>query len=295
MRFRIQSIALILGLFALVACQGPVYQTPSATGNGAQNAPSRGVNDDIAYNGNDNGQDVILQTFSWNSASLLQPNYYNTLATNASGIRAYFTYAWLPPPANSADIPGYMPGDWKNLKNNYGTQAELKSLIAALQPATGRQTQVLADIVVNHRAGTGTPINYPGQGSFYNNYNYGNEFNMTGENFIFGNEDNYGSGKGPSGFGLASEGTWTFGGRTYHNEDFVGSPDLNHWNANTRGLVASWLNWLKKPLNAGFNGWRYDMIGGYSPEFLGSYNDQSLPTLSVGEKTNLCPRHRLSY
>lgn len=221
---------------------------------------------DIAYNGNDNGKDVMLQAFTWDSANQ-NKTWYNTINTNAAAIGSLYTVAWLPPPNSSPDFSkqGYMPTDWYNLNNWYGTQAQLKTAIASLK---SKNVKVLADIVVNHRAGMTQCVH----GKWVN---YTNPV-MNGTNL------NKGDGCATCSTG-GYEGTWAYGGRTYNNDNYSATNDLDHWNADTRTKIKSWQTWLKNISNAGFDGWRYDFIRGFAPQHLGEYNTASAPYLSVGE------------
>ena len=41
------------------------------------------------------------------------------------------------------------------------------------------------------------------------------------------------------------------------------------------------MGWLKNTI--GFDGWRYDLVKGFSPYYVGMYNDATSPYFSVGE------------
>src|SRR5437588_373062 len=56
--------------------------------------------------------------------------------------------------------------------------------------------------------------------------------------------------------------------------------DLDHTNPDVRATVKGFLRRLKA---VGFKGWRYDLVKGYHPRFVGEYNDATAPGLSVGE------------
>lgn len=273
---------LIAGVF-LVGCQNAVVsqnvEEVSDLSDGISAVDRSGT--DISYNGNDaTGKDIILQAFHWGSHNGAGTNtWYDHLNSQAATIGGLFPVVWLPPPSATADQQGYMPSDWANLSSRYGTQTDLKDLIVALH---NRSVKVLADIVVNHRSARA-------QCSLGNwdVYNY-SSFGMGGPDFMNWNVDVVGDGgkKNDSSHMTsgATEGSWSWGGRSYGNEDFGGSCDINHWNSATRNTIKSWLNWLKNASNAGFDGWRFDMIGGYDPAYLGEYNFGTSPYLSVGEK-----------
>lgn len=273
-------------IWTLASCQSPlnVQEAPEASHAFASPdfAASRSGSD-IAYNGNDNGRDVVLQAFHWNanSASVPQGNWYLHLQSLAPEIRSLFSAVWLPPPSSSAAPQGYMPSDWANLNSAYGSAQNLRDLLTAFRTGTPR-VYTLADIVVNHRSAFSQ-----GPTGVWDQYNFPS-FPMSFWDFMDQSVDVIGNGGVKSNANVmvsgVHEGSWSIGGRTYWNEDFSGSPDINHWNAGTRGVVSSWLGWLKNVANAGFDGWRFDMIGGYDPAYLGEYNLASSPYLSVGEK-----------
>ncbi|HNZ28068.1 MAG TPA: alpha-amylase family glycosyl hydrolase, partial [Spirochaetota bacterium] len=180
-----------------------------------QSASSSGT--DIPYNGS-NG-DVMLQAFHWNSKNgKNSKTWYNYLYSIRAKLRTYYNVIYLPPPAQSADGYGYMPGDWANLNSDYGTQASLKSLISALHASPKKY--VIADIVVNHRSAKSKCPH-----GIWCKYDYAAN-SMVAADFIKGSLDVIND----SGWkacntcmnGTASEGSWSYGGRTYYNEDFTG-------------------------------------------------------------------------
>lgn len=263
--------------------QNAVLASASPPAPASEAKPRSADGSDIPYNGNDDGTDVLLQAFSWTSKDYNEHNqrWYGHLTSLVPEITASFSAVWLPPPASSADGQGYMPSDWANLGTPYGSAQELRALIAALHRARP-QVKAIADIVINHRSAKSTCSNGVWDQYGYSSFGMGHPdfmdhtVDVIDEEGRKGDNDHMHSG--------ANEGTWSHNGRTYSNEDFGGSSDLNHYNHATRATVKAWLAWLESPLNAGFDGWRYDMIGGYDPAFLGEYNFASKPYLSVGEK-----------
>ena len=45
--------------------------------------------------------------------------------------------------------------------------------------------------------------------------------------------------------------------------------DLDHTNEDLRSHIKEWLNWLKDDI--GFEGWRFDFVKGYGPQFIKEY------------------------
>ncbi len=233
---------------------------------------------DLAYNGNDQGTDIMLQGFHWDSANQ-QGKWYGILGQMSEEISKYFSVVWMPPPNNTPSFAkqGYMPTEWYDLNNYYGNQADLMKTITALH---NNKLKVLADIVINHRCGT----NQCPHGCWIL---YQNPAMSPGVNLIDGKYDLINSGEENTCKICAnnqhSEGTWSYGWRTYTCDDYNAAPDLSHWEADTRQKVKNWLSWLKNSKNAGFDGWRYDYVRGFAPQFLAEYNDETNPYLSVGE------------
>ncbi len=98
-----------------------------------------------------NNPDIMLQGFHWNSAK--SGVWYNTLQGNVTEISsAGFNMVWLPPPSQAGSLEGYLPEQYNNLNSNYGTENELRTLLAALK---ANNIKSIADIVINHRNGYG--------------------------------------------------------------------------------------------------------------------------------------------
>ena len=213
---------------------------------------------------------VILQGFNWDSAprgegfNAENPNpkwykWYKTLGKYQNDIKDNFEYVWFPPPSktDTASSEGYAPTQLNDLNSCYGTETELKSLISAISP-----TKAIADIVVNHRAGTTS------WGDFTNpkwNEDY-SSITSDDEGFSSSNSPMYGSsnkGSTDSGMGYAA----------YR--------DLDHKNSTVQQGIYSWMNSVLK--RVGFVGWRYDYVKGFGGEYVGYYNAMTDAAFSVGE------------
>ena len=274
-------LILITFLFSLACANNSLLKIDKAEENDVtieQSVSSSGS--PIPYSGSNTASEVMLQAFHWLSKNGKNgTDWYTYLYNQRTTLNTYFDIIYMNPPAESADGQGYMPSDWTDLTTAYGSQSTLKSLISYFN---GRGKKVIADIVVNHRSARAKCSH--GVWCVYNYTNYP----MTSINFIHGPADQVSdSGAKSCGICMTSgylEGSWSYGGRTYYNEDFSGSCDINHWYSGTRTIVKNWLTWLKNTTNAGFHGWRWDMVGGYDPQYLGEYNSSSSPYLSVGEK-----------
>jgi alpha-amylase len=201
------------------------------------------------YNGN--GFDVMLQGFHWTSQNQAQNGkpWYQIISENSGTIKnAGFTIVWFPPPSSTVDSEGYLPNQWYALDTRYGTRTQLQGAINSLLP-----TKSIADIVINHRNGTATG------GADFTNPSFSNNSAAVANN----DECNCGSGNGDSG------------------EGFNASRDLDHSNTSVRNEIVRFQNFLKNDI--GFAGWRYDLVKGYSGNYVGIYNDATQPQFSVGE------------
>jgi alpha-amylase len=195
------------------------------------------------------GGDVLLQGFHWNSHRW---GWWNIVAAKAPDIQAAgFTMVWLPPPSRSADSAGYLPSEWRNLDASYyGTGAQLRTAIGALHT---RGVKVLSDVVVNHRVGTTSWADFSSP-AFTSNAR-----------------------------AVTSNDEWGLGTGALDTGDGYGAArDLDHTYSSVQTEITSWLNWLKGP-NAGYDGWRYDFVKGFSASYVGSYNTATTPYFSVGE------------
>ena len=219
---------------------------------------------------------VMLQGFNWNSAprgtgwnkenpSPYWGNWYGIMKKNAASIKDTFEYVWFNPPSicDSASSEGYAPTELNDLNSYYGTAAELKEVIQAIQPA-----KAIADIVVNHRAGSTCwgdftnpdwgvvkGVKYPAICSDDEAFNAssGDKDHMVGK---------------PSG---AADTGATYG--AYR--------DIDHTNTSVQDGIIAWMNDVLKP--AGFVGWRYDYVKGFAGKYVGKYNAGSSAQFSVGE------------
>jgi alpha-amylase len=196
------------------------------------------------------GRDVLLQGFHWNSHRW---GWWNIVAAKAPDIQAAgFTMVWLPPASRAADSAGYLPSEWRNLDaSRYGTGAQLRSAVSALKT---RGVRVIADVVVNHRVGTANWADFSSPA-----------FTSNAQAVVRNDEWGLGTGNNDTGDG-------------YH-----AARDLDHTYSSVQTEITGWLGWMKQPANAGFDGWRYDYVRGFSGSYVGAYNTATAPYFSVGE------------
>lgn len=197
--------------------------------------------------------DILLQGFNWDSHSTSAP-WYNIVKNNAGDLGdAGFSMVWLPPPSDAAAPQGYLPRELYELNTQYGSQAQLKQCINALH---NNGMKVLADIVINHRVGS---------------TNWADFQNPTWGCWAVTSNDEWGqNGGNPCGAYDT--------GDNYH-----AARDINHQDSRVRNDIRDWMNWMKSPNNAGFDGWRYDYVRGFSGNYVQTYNNQTNAYFSVGE------------
>jgi alpha-amylase len=202
-----------------------------------------------------NGRDILLEGFHWEShqggrdpAIGDRKSWYQIIKENAQAIKAAgFTWVWFPPPSDSLAPQGYIPRRWNRFDTAYGSEAELRSAIRALEPV-----RALADVVINHRVGIHTS---------------GADFDdppFPDNRAAIARDDSSGVGTGHPDSG----------------EHHAAGRDLDHHNPDVRNAIK---NYLRKLKNIGFQGWRYDLTKGYAGQFIAEYNDATEPAFSVGE------------
>ncbi|WP_188170675.1 starch-binding protein [Flammeovirga sp. EKP202] len=203
--------------------------------------------------------DVILQGFHWEAADATKKDWWQNLNSKVGDISsAGFDAIWLPPPSDAADRAGYLPRKWYDLNSNYGTEAELRTLISNLG---NNNVQAIADIVINHRVGS------TGWADF-------TEPSLGGCSSICADDEvnwsEYSTEKGAA-CGDNDSGT-----------QYEAARDLNHNSFTVRDEVKKWMNWLKN--DVGYDGWRYDFVHGFNAYYFAEYNNATSPYISIGEQ-----------
>ena len=221
---------------------------------------------------------VMLQGFNWSSAKRgggyswenRSPNWdywYKVMIDQGAVIGDTFAYVWCPPPSrtDTASSEGYGPTMLNDLDSCYGTEEELLQVIEAIKPA-----KAIADVVVNHRAGTTC------WGDF-TNPDWGV---VKGSNYqvICSDDEGFtGSPNDPHMSGVPSN----MRGAPDTGATYAAYRDLDHTNPVVQQGIVDWMNDVLKP--AGFVGWRYDYVKGFSGKYVGQYNAGSGAEFSVGE------------
>lgn len=202
-----------------------------------------------------NDERVLLQGFYWNAQDV-ENGWYNTVATNAPVLsEAGIDMIWLPPPSDAGAPQGYLPRQLYNLSNEYGTEAEHLAMLSALN---AHNIEPIADIVINHRVGSTNWLDFtnPGWGTW----------SITADDEVWAQ---------PEYQDITNRGSYDTG------TAYGPARDVDHTNPTVQQDIEYWLGTMLK--NAGYSGWRYDFVHGFSADYITQYNNASSASFSVGE------------
>lgn len=207
---------------------------------------------------------VMLQGFSWDSYDYSQ---WTVLEKQADDMKGFIDLVWLPQSGKcieTTQVMGYKPYYYFNQNSSFGTEAELRSLIAKFK-ANG--IGAIADVVVNHRNTEGW-FTFPAE--TYNGVTY----KMLPTD-ICKNDDG-----GATATQATKEGV-SLSNNNDEGQDWDGCRDLDHNSANVQKIIKAYLKFLKEDM--GYTGFRYDMVKGFSGTHVADYNDATGVEFSVGE------------
>lgn len=229
---------------------------------------------------------VMIQGFNWSSAKKdATPDWYSVITNRASDIKAAFAYIWLPPPSKSnGDAPqGYLPTELNVLDNRYGTEAQLNTMLSALYSG-GTGTKAIADIVINHRAGTTCWGDFTNPSFGVEVERDANTNKVTkGVNYraICSNDEGFNDKLAADKYDVHMSTTpLNMRGAADTGEGYDAARDLDHTNLDVQFGIIKWMESLK---TKGFNSWRYDFVKGYGGQYVGLYNSATAPEFSIGE------------
>ena len=207
---------------------------------------------------------VMLQGFSWDSYDYSQ---WTVLEKQADDMKGFIDLVWLPQSGKcieTTQVMGYKPYYYFNQNSSFGTEAELRSLIAKFK-ANG--IGAIADVVVNHRNTDGW-FTFPAE--TYNGVTYQMLSTDICKNDDGGTTATQAKKDGVSLSNNYDEGT-----------DFGGCRDIDHKSKNVQKIIKAYLKFLKEDI--GYTGFRYDMVKGFSGTHVADYNDATGIEYSVGE------------
>lgn len=207
---------------------------------------------------------VMLQGFSWDAYDYSQ---WTVLEKQADDMKGFIDLVWLPQSGKcieATQVMGYKPYYYFNQNSSFGTEAELRSLIAKFK-ANG--IGAIADVVVNHRNTDGW-FTFPTE--TYNGVTY--KMQPTD---ICKNDDGGATAKQATQKGVS------LSNNNDEGQDWDGCRDLDHKSANVQKIIKAYLKFLKEDM--GYIGFRYDMVKGFSGTHVADYNDATGVEFSVGE------------
>lgn len=210
-----------------------------------------------------NYQGVMLQGFYWDSYS---DTKWTALTSKVDEYSKYFTLIWVPNSAKPASNPsmGYDPVYWfSNHTSAFGNESQLRAMIAAYK---AKGVGIIEDVVVNHRSGQTNWYNFPSE-----TWN-GKTWKLV-DGSICSTDEMWAEG----GHGAPA----AYKGNPDTGEDFNGSRDLDHTNANVQDHVKNYCKFLIDDM--GYVGFRLDMVKGYDGKYTKIYNQYSKPKFCVGE------------
>lgn len=207
---------------------------------------------------------VMLQGFSWDSYDYSQ---WSVLEKQADDMKGFIDLVWLPQSGKCIEttkVMGYKPYYYFNQNSSFGTEAELRSLIAKFK-ANG--IGAIADVVVNHR-------NTNGWYTFPAETYKGVTYRMLSTD-ICKNDDG-----GSTAIQAKKDGV-SLSNNYDEGTDFGGCRDIDHKSENVQKIIKAYLKFLKEDI--GYTGFRYDMVKGFSGTHVADYNDATGVEFSVGE------------
>ena len=218
---------------------------------------------------------VMLQGFYWDSYT---DSKWTNLESQADELSQYFKLIWVPQSGycNTLSMQmGYSDIWWLDHKSCFGTEAELRSMINTYK---AKGVGIIEDVVINHKNGNTSWCDFPNESK--------NGYTLTWDNVNFSGICKTDECNTPENLEKWAKGAYA-GKKATGNDDtgsnFDGCRDLDHTNAQVRQNIKTYLQFLRNYL--GYTGFRYDMVGGYDPKYIGEYNttENVTPDFSVGE------------
>ena len=214
---------------------------------------------------------VMLQGFYWDSYSDTQ---WTNLTSQADELSKYFKLIWVPQSGwcKSTHDMGYYPRYWFNQNSAFGTEKELRTMISTFK---AKGTDIIADVVVNHKNGVSNWCDFANE--TVTGKNTGKTYSVTWDNKDYTQICNNDEANTDS----RSEAKGKIKGAADTGLGDTGCRDLDHTNATTQQNIKTYEDFLLNEM--GYTGFRYDFVKGYDPKYIKMYNEASKPKFSVGE------------
>ena len=211
---------------------------------------------------------VMLQGFYWDS---YDETSWSKLEAQADEIAPYFQLIWIPQSGwcnSDYNSMGYMPVYYFWQKSSFGTERELRNMIASYRD---KGTGFLADVVINHRKNIGEDdswVDFPVE-------------TWNGKTYQMGSTDICKNDDGGTTANWASQQGLSLSVNDDTGDDWPGCRDLDHNNPNVQNIIKDYLKFLLEDI--GYVGFRYDMVKGFWASIIADYNMAAKPRFSVGE------------
>lgn len=204
---------------------------------------------------------VMLQGFYWDSYN---DTKWTNLTENGIDLSNYFDLIWVPNSGKPSGNPsmGYDPVYWYTTHNSaFGTEDELLGMTRLFNDIN---TNAIEDVVVNHRGGATNWTDFP------------TEVDCDGNTWTWGpwaicstdEVKNQADQEKPT-------------GNPDTGDDFAAFRDLDHTNTYVQDGIKAYLKTLHQTY--GYNGWRFDMVKGFSANYVGDYVRDAGMKYCVGE------------
>lgn len=204
---------------------------------------------------------VMLQGFYWDS---YQDTQWSHLESQADELSKYFSLIWVPQSGYCNTLQnqmGYAPIWWFRHDSAFGSEQQLRKMIKTFKD---KGTGIIEDVVINHRNGNTNWCDFPTE-----TWN-GQTFTWSLADICKGDDQ-----------GATERNGYALTGNNDTGDDFKGARDIDHTSANAQKNIKAYLDFLLKDL--GYTGFRYDMVKGFAPNYIGMYNTSAKPVYSVGE------------
>lgn len=204
---------------------------------------------------------VMLQGFYWDS---YQDTQWSHLENQADELSKYFSLIWVPQSGYCNTLQnqmGYAPIWWFRHDSAFGSETELRKMIKTFKD---KGTGIIEDVVINHRNGNTNWCDFP-------------EETWKGQTMHWSLADICQNDDG----GNTKRNGYTLKGNSDTGDDFDGARDIDNTSPNAQKNIKAYLDFLLNDL--GYTGFRYDMVKGFAPNYIGMYNTSAKPMYSVGE------------